>query len=127
MAGLVFILPILAFDVWLFATTGRHQLREWIAEKRWRPLLIAATVGLGLATFLAFFVRFSYGPKLRVQGFPVPLVFFHLDDKGGWTQTELPPGLPYLGLITDFITGLVAPFIPCKIAEFIKTLKAELK
>lgn len=63
---------------------------------------------------------------MRIEGFPIPLVFFHLDDKT-WTRTILPAWLPYLGGVTDFATGLAAPFIPYKVAEFLKIVKAELK
>jgi hypothetical protein len=63
---------------------------------------------------------------MRIQGFPIPLVFFHLEDKG-WTQTVLPASLPYAGATADFLTGLAAPFIPYKIAEFLKKVKEELK
>ena len=79
-----------------------------------------------LAVWLTFFVRYGNGPFGRIQGFPVPLVFFHLEGKT-WTETVLPASLPYVGATTDFLTGLAAPFIPYKIAEFLKKVKAELK
>ena len=124
--GLIFIIPIIAFDVWLFVTTARRQLRHWLEVKQ--PWHIAAcfAVGLALAIWMTFFIRYRNGADLRVQGFPIPLVFFHLEGQV-WTQTILPSALPYAGTTADFLTGLAAPFIPYKIAEFIKTVKAELK
>jgi hypothetical protein len=71
-------------------------------------------------------VKYSFDPKMRVIGFPIPLVFFHLEDQT-WTRTVLPSSLPYAGGTADFLTGLAAPFLPYKIAEFLKTVKAELK
>jgi len=124
MAGLIFILPILAFDIWLACTTGRRQVRLWLEHGQWKQLAAAAAIGLALAIWMTFFLHYSNGPNLRVQGFPVPLVFFHLDDK---TQTGLPAALPYVGTATDFVTGLAAPFIPYKVAEFLKKVKAEMK
>jgi hypothetical protein len=126
MGGLLFILPIVAFDVWLCWTTGRRQLALWTAHGNWRPLAAAAAAGLLLAVWLAFFVKYSNGDRLRVQGFPVPLVFFHLD-RDTWTRAALPAPLRVLGLGADFLTGLAAPFIPFKIAAFLKIVKAELK
>jgi len=126
MVGLLFILPILAFDIWLSCTTGRRQLCRWLELRQWPRIVAALAAGLALATWLAFFLQYGNGPKMRVRGFPIPLVFFHLEDKI-WTRTVLPSSLPYAGAAADFLTGLAAPFIPCKIAEFLKKVKAELK
>jgi hypothetical protein len=126
MGGLLFILPIVAFDVWLCCTTGRRQLVVWIAHGNWRPLAAVAAAGLLLAVWLAFFVQYGNGPNLRLQGFPIPVAIFHLDDKA-WTRTGPPPPLPACGAAADFLTGLAAPFIPFKIAEFLRLVKAELK
>jgi hypothetical protein len=124
--GVFLMLPIVAFDVWLACTTGRRRLADWTAQKNWRNMAAVAAVGLLIAVWLAFFVNYSYGTKLRVQGFPVPVAFFDLD-KDVWTRTTPPAPLPALGAVANFLTGLAAPFIPFKIAEFLKTVKAELK
>jgi hypothetical protein len=126
MGGLFLILPIVAFDLWLACTTGRRQLAAWRAQKNWRHLALAAAAGLLLGVWVAFFVKYSSGAQLRVEGFPVPVAFFHLDGKM-WTRTTPPPPLPVLGAAANFLTGLAAPFIPFKIAEFLKVVKAELK
>jgi hypothetical protein len=126
MGGLLLILPVAAFDFWLACTTGRRQLAQWRAQRNWRYLGVAAGAGVLLAVWLAFFVKYSSGAGLRVQGFPIPVAFFHLDDKT-WTRTVPPAPLPLLGLAADFLTGLAAPLIPFKIAEFLKAVKAELK
>jgi hypothetical protein len=126
MVGLIFIIPILAFNIWLACTTGRRQMRLWVELKQWRYIAGACAIGVALAVWLTFFVHYSNGPEMRIQGFPIPLVFFHLEDKI-WTRTVLPASLPYVGALADFFTGLAAPFIPYKIAEFLKKVKAELK
>jgi hypothetical protein len=126
MGGLLLILPIAAFDLWLACTTGRRQLTVWRTQRNWRHLAAAAATGLLLAVWLAFFVKYSSGAQLRVEGFPIPVAFFHFDDKV-WTRTTPPPPLPVLGAAANFLTGLAAPLIPFKIAEFFKTVKAELK
>jgi hypothetical protein len=126
MGGLLVILPIVAFDVWLACTVGKRQLAKWRAQRNWNSLAAAAAVGLLLAVWFAFFVKYSGGAKLRVEGFPVPVAFLHFDDKT-WTRTTPPAPLPALGAAANFLTGLAAPFIPFKISEFLKVVKAELK
>jgi hypothetical protein len=39
----------------------------------------------------------------------------------------LPAAITVLGAAADFLTGLAAPFIPFKVAEFLGEVKAELK
>jgi hypothetical protein len=126
MGGLFLILPVVAFDIWLSCTTGRRQLAQWRASRNWRHFAATAAAGLLLAIWLAFFVEYSSGAQLRVQGFPIPVAFFHLDEKT-WTRTTPPRLLHVLGVAANFLTGLAAPFIPFKIAEFFKVVKAELK
>ena len=126
MVGLFLILPVLAFDVWLTITTGRRTVRRWIADKKWRPIAYALCAGIVLAIFLTFFLQLSWGKDEKAIGFPIPRIFFALQDKV-WTRSTLPGWIFYLGSGVDFTTGLAAPFIPFKIAEFLKAVKAELK
>jgi hypothetical protein len=126
MGGLFLIIPVFAFDIWLSCTTGRRQFQRWAGRGQWRPMMYALGIGLILAVFLTYFVKYQWDPDQRVEGFPIPLVFFHKDGKT-WTRTTLPEVMPYIGGAADFLTGLVAPLIPFKVAEFIKVVKAELK
>jgi len=126
MGGLLLILPIAAFDLWLACTTGRRQLAQWRAQKDWRRPAGVAAIGLLLAVWLAFFVQYGNGALLRVRGFPVPVAFLHLDGIT-WARTAPPPPLPALGAAANFLTGLAAPLIPLKIAEFLRKVKEELK
>ncbi|HEY3860942.1 MAG TPA: hypothetical protein VGO59_03565 [Verrucomicrobiae bacterium] len=126
MGGVFIILPLAAFDIWLCCTTGRRQIAHWRARKNWRHFAIAAAIGLFLAIWLGFFVKYGGSDKLRVQGFPIPVAFFHLDGTI-WTRTTPPAPLPFLAAAANFLTGLAAPLIPYKIAEFFKAVKAELK
>jgi hypothetical protein len=126
MGGLFLIVPILAFDIWLSCTTGKRQLQRWAGCGQWRPIIYVLGSGLILAIVLTFFVRYHWNPDERVEGFPIPLIFSHQEGTV-WTRTTLPGGMPYLGRAADFLTGLVAPLIPFKVAEFMKIVKAELK
>jgi hypothetical protein len=115
MGGLLLIIPIMAFDVWLCCTTGRRQVGSWIERKDWRKIAAAAAAGLLLAIWLTFLLQYTYGGD-RLKGFPIP-----------WRHTTLPGGVAIAGAAADFLTGLAAPIIPFKVAEFLKEVKAELK
>jgi hypothetical protein len=126
MGGLILIIPVVAFDIWLSLTTGRRTLQRWIGTRQRRPIALAIGAGLILAVWLTFFVQYGWEKDERVLGFPIPRVFFSLQNQN-WTRTTLPGAMTYLGGVADFLTGLAAPFIPFKVAEFIKAVKAELK
>jgi hypothetical protein len=115
MGGLLLILPIVSFDLWLACTTGKRQLSLWRTRKAWRQITAVSAAGLFLAVCLTFLLQYHYGSD-RLKGFPIP-----------WAHTTLPAAVTVLGAAADFLTGLVAPFIPFKIAEFLKEVKAELK
>lgn len=126
MGGLFLIIPILAFDIWLSCTTGKRQVHRWAGGGQQRAMMGTIGAGLVLAVFLTFIVQYHWGQGQRVKGFPIPLVFFHQDGTI-WTRTTLPGIMPYIGGVADFLTGLAAPLVPFKIAEFLKVVKAELK
>jgi len=126
MGGLILVLPVLAFDVWLSVTTGQRVIKRWISQGQWRFIAAITATGLLLALWLTFFLHYNWSKEERVVGFPVPRVFYALQDKV-WVRTTLSGIMGYLGAAADFITGLAAPFIPFKIAEFLKIVKAEIK
>jgi len=126
MGGLFLIVPVVAFDIWLFCTTGNRQLQQWAVRGQRRPMIYALAIGLILAVLLTFYIQYQWDKDQRVEGFPIPLVFFHQEDKK-WMRTTLPGMMSYIGGAADFLTGLAAPLIPFKVAEFLNKVKAELK
>ena len=125
MGGLLLILPVLALDVWLLATTGKRQFKMWTRSRAWPRLAGAAALGAALGIWLALFVEYKWGSNFRVIGFPVPVCFFVLED-GNWVDFLPPSAMQYLGWAANFLSGLAAPFIPFKAAEFLRSVKAEL-
>ncbi len=125
MGRLIIILPVLAFDVWLLATTGKKQCKIWAQARAWPRLAGAAALGVALGVWLALFVEYHWGAGTRVIGFPVPVCFFHLED-GNWVDFIPPAAMQYLGWTANFLSGLAAPILPFKAAEFLRSVKAEL-
>jgi len=127
MGGLILILPVLALDLWLLATTGKKQSKIWMQTRAWPRLAGAAGLGAALGIWLALFVRYKWGAQMRAEGFPIPDAFSSLQD-GQWSAF-LPPrnlALQLLAITANFLSGLAAPLIPFKAAEFLRSVKAEL-
>ena len=108
---MLLIIPTMAFDIWLASTAGKRQLRRWREQGEWRKIAGLAGAGVALAIGLTFVAHFG-----ALRGFPIP-----------WAHTTAPGWVSWAGGAADFLTGLAAPFIPIKMAEFIKEVKAELK
>jgi hypothetical protein len=125
MGALILILPVLAVDVWLLATTGKKQFNIWKQARAWTRLTGAAAIGAALGVWLSSFVEYKWGAEIRVAGFPIPVCFFHLEN-GEWVDFPLPTAMIFLGSIANFLSGLVVPLIPFKAAEFLRSVKAEL-
>ncbi len=127
MGGLILILPVLAFDGWLLATTGKRQFHDWTRARAWPRLAGAAGLGVALGVWLAFFVQYNWDTQTRAEGFPIPDAFSSLQN-GRWSAF-LPPrslALQFLGIAANFLSGLAAPLLPFKAAEFLRSVKAEL-
>jgi hypothetical protein len=124
MGALLLILPVLALDVWLLATTGKKQFRIWTQARAWPRLAGAAGLGVALGIF-CLSVKYKWGSEMRVIGFPVPVCFFHLEN-GNWVDFLPPAAMQYPGCAANFLSGLAAPLLPFKAAEFLRSVKAEL-
>jgi hypothetical protein len=85
-----------------------------------------AAAGVFLAVICAFVFEYKNGTKLRLKGFPVPFAFFYMENDH-WTASTSPAPLALLAQATDMITGLAAPLIPFKVAEFLRVVKEEIK
>jgi|ERR1039458_7710929 hypothetical protein len=128
MGGLIIILPVLAFDVWLLATTGKKQFKIWTQAPAWPRLAGAAAIGVALGIWLAFFVQYKWDSQTRAEGFPIPDAFSSLHN-GQWSVFLPPPSLAlqFSAIAANFLSGLAAPLLPFKAAEFLRSVKAELK
>ncbi len=125
MGALILIVPTLAFDVWLAVTVGKPQVHRLIHARAWPRLAAICGAGLALAVCCLFVIRYRWDAKTRVVGFPVPLIFFNLEDQT-WVRSPAPSPWLYLGAATNVITGIALPFFPYKVAEFFRTVKREL-
>jgi len=125
MGSIILILPILAFSVWLLATTGRRVCQQAITDDRWTRLLIVVVVGFVLGWLFTFRVHYKMGATLRLHSFPVPSLFTYLQD-ATWVDSPLPHSMQLAVYFVDFVFGIAIAFFPFKIAEFFRQVKAEV-
>lgn len=124
--GFLLIIPILAFDIWLALTTGKRAFREMMAARKYPKLGLMVITGIVIAVWFTFFAQYNMGKTLRLISFPVPSGSFRLENEK-WVSFVVPQPYLFFGQAANFITGLIIPFIPFKIAEFLRAVKQELR
>ena len=125
MGSLILILPILAFSIWLLATTGRRVVLQSCKDGKWTRVVIPFAVGVALGWFFTFRVEYKMATTLRLHSFPVPTVFIYLQDSK-WVDSPFPGAMRIVVAVTDFVFAIALAFFPFKIAEFFRQVKAEL-
>jgi hypothetical protein len=110
--GLLLVFAIAAASIWLIAgavrvALFRQSLKHWLALS----LLTALGIVVGL-----LWMKWEYqaGSKMRIQGFPMPLVFFHLED-GHWVDFPIPLYVGWPGLVTNVIAGVAVCVLPFRL------------
>lgn len=107
--GILFIIPFLVLSVWalteLLLRLRRERARIWL----WLAFSVLLTCGIAVGIWCGFYCEYHVGKQYRIGSFPIPVVFFHLED-GHWVDFPVPAFQAWLSAITDVIciTALAA-------------------
>ena len=78
--GIFIVIVFLALSSWAFIALVRRLRRERVSTAWWLGFGTLATVGVALGVWCAFHFEYHLGSRYRVGSFPIPIVFFHLED-----------------------------------------------
>jgi len=124
--GLILILPVAVFDVWILRSTAKETFQNCVAKKDWLRLALFLAAGIGLGIWFTFFVEYKLSAVMRLAGFPIPVTIINLQENH-WVHAATPLPLRILGGATDFVTGIAVAFLPSKISELFAKLRGELR
>jgi hypothetical protein len=116
--GLLFVLLVAISSVWIIILTAQKAIRARNL-KLWSAFVILATIGIILGLFWTNW-QYHAGSKIRIQGFPMPLVFFHFEDYR-WIDFPLPLYVILPGFLANMVAGVAVSLLPFRF--FIKTKK----
>jgi hypothetical protein len=116
--GLLFVLLIAIPSVWITISTTK-KVTYARNMKLWFAFLILAVIGMVLGLLWTNW-QYHIGSKMRIQGFPMPLVFFHFEDNQ-WIDFPLPLYVSWPGFLANIVAGVAVCFLPFRF--FIKTKK----
>jgi len=83
------VIVFLAGSSWVLGSLVRRLRHEHADTRWWAAFIILAAVGISGGIWCAFHCEYSLGGHFRIGSFPIPVVFFHLED-GQWIDFPVP-------------------------------------
>jgi len=121
--GFLFILPVLALDLWIIFSSARW-LKRVDTTPRWRKAgVILISLGAGVGIWFSAFLTIRPTAKTRIVGFPIPVTVLQ-NDNGKWTPTDVPDVVRWGALATNLLTGIALALIPVKVAILTRDLSS---
>ena len=121
--GMLIVIISLALSSWIIISLFKRLRRQRVSKAWWIAFGILFAGGVALGIWCAFFCEYRVGAKYRWAGFPIPVVFFHLEE-GQWVDYQVPSFQAWLAAITNIITIIALIELPLWFALWLGHTKA---
>jgi hypothetical protein len=114
------ILPVIAFLVlssWALVALVRRLQHEHVSTGWWVAFGVLLVCGAALGIWCAFYCEYHVGARCRIGSFPIPVIFFHLED-GDWVDFPVPRFQAYAAAFTNVITIIALATLPLWLASW---------
>src|SRR5579859_2473758 len=101
--GIVFVRLFFALSAWSLVALLRRFRRERAGPVRWIAFGLLAACGAALGAWCSLNFEYHAGARLRIGGFPLPPVFFHLED-GNWVDFPVPDFQMWPAVFANILT-----------------------
>ena len=109
--GMLFVLAFLAGSSWALVSLVRRLRREQAGPRHWVAFTILVVIGLSVGAWCAFRCEYPLGAHYRIGSFPLPVVFFHLEE-GQWVDFPVPRFQALSAAFTNVITITALATVP---------------
>lgn len=109
--GLLFVIIFLAASSWALVALIRRLHRKHASTVWWVAFGALVFVGIAAGILCAFYFEYHLGADLRVGSFPLPVVFFHLEE-GQWVDFPVPQFQAWSAAFTNVITITALATLP---------------
>jgi hypothetical protein len=109
--SILLVMPFLAASSWALFTLVCRLRRAQASRPRWLVFLGLMIVGLALGVWCAFYFEYRAGGHDRIRSFPLPVVFFHLED-GRWVDFPVPQFQAWAAIFTNILTMAAVVTLP---------------
>jgi len=114
------ILPVIVFltlSGWAPIALVRRLQRQHVSTGWWVAFGVLFVCGAALGIWCAFDCEYHVGASYRVGSFPIPVVFFHLED-GAWVDYPVPKFQVLAAVFTNVITMIALATLPLWLASW---------
>jgi hypothetical protein len=108
---MLIVIFLLGLSSWTVVGLFRRLRRQRANQFYWLWFLVLLAGGTGLGIWCAFFCEYPVGAKYRWASFPIPVVFFHLEE-GQWVDYPVPTFQAWSAAITNIITIVALMELP---------------
>ena len=109
--GILLVIIFLALSSWTLVALFRRLRRQHVSAGWWVAFALLCICGAALGVWCAFYCEYHVGTRFRIGSFPIPVVFFHLED-GAWVDFPVPEFQAWAAAFTDIITIIALATLP---------------
>lgn len=108
--GLFIVIVFFALSSWELSALIR-RLRRQGNTKQWVAFGVLAAGGLALGLWCGFYLEYHVGTQYRIGSFPIPTIFFHLEN-GQWIGFPVPSFQAWASALTNVISITAIATLP---------------
>ena len=101
--GIFIVIIFLVPSSWALVALSRRLRRQRATFRRWLAFGILVACGVAVGIWCAFYLEYPIGSRYRIASFPIPIVFFHLED-GRWVDFPVPKFQAWASAFANVIT-----------------------
>jgi len=109
--GILLVTVFLTLSSWAVVALLRRLRRQHASTGWWVAFGVLVVCGTALGIWCAFYCEYHVGTRYRIGSFPIPTVFFHLED-GDWVDFPVPMFQGLATAFTNVITIIALATLP---------------
>lgn len=109
--GILIVIVFLALSSWALVALFRRLRHQRATSGWWVAFGVLVACGVALGVWCAFYVEYNVGTRYRIGSFPIPVVFFHLEQVD-WVDFPVPEFQAWSAAFTNVITITALATLP---------------
>jgi hypothetical protein len=111
LVGMLSVVAFLTGSSWALVSFVRRLRREHAGTGWWVAFVILIVIGVSVGIWCAFRCEYPLGGHYRIGSFPLPVVFFRLED-GKWVDFPVPEFQAWSAAFTNIFTITALATVP---------------
>jgi len=117
--GFLLVILLFALSVWSLVALFRRLRRVHARPRLWLAFIALILFGAAAGFWCSFHGEYHFGEDYRIASFPIPIVFFHLEE-GNWVDYPVPDYRVWPTAITNILTITALTTVPLWLWLWIK-------